>query len=401
MFPAPSANTWLRNFGHVRERETDNSTYYLSGNYYCEAHNAVKFEALPLLISKRIIREEYDGETYYTEEIIYDKVCAFRRFRSDGNLKSCFEVGMVINPENKDKYIDVHSDLEDIYVNVKSYSKGRKIRVRLFELGNHICKLYEDSTSIKKTPINTIYSGRPFVVYIDYEDIDDESKYITSHDEFYEKMKIELKHYANNNEKFWIILPLTYHYHYSKRLLGSIRRALLAIALEKEALVSAYNFLLLNSGNDYIDETKVLSYIKKTQDKLLRKVRFGIPQSSIVDTIFKIDFEKNQAFYYDIINLISKVEDRYIARDFNKLFIKFEFEEWRENIIKVLKTTDNKAVRAMLEELNDITNKEDVNAFLGFVNKLKNDLSNGKLLFDILKGVCSNGLYEWLKRMLF
>lgn len=401
VFPAPNANTWLRNFGHVRERKTDTSTYYLAGNYYCEAHNAVKFESLPLIIRKEKEQYEFDEETYYSEETIFDKICEFRRFRSDGNLKSCFEIGMVINPEEKDKYIDVHSDLKKILVNVKSYSVERKKRARLFELGNHICKLYEDSTSIKKTPINTIYSGRPFVVYIDYEDIDDDSNYITSHKEFYKKMKIELKHCTHNNENFWIILPLRHHYHYSKKLLASIRRALLAISLEKEALLSAYNFLLLNAGKDYINETKVLSYIKKTQEKLLRQVRFSVPQSPIVDTLFKIDFENNKAFYYDVTNLIYKVGDRYIANDFNKLFIELEFNEWRRNITKIIGTIDDKELQRQLNQLNDICIAEDKDAFWKFIYKIKDDISNGKIFLELLKGITSNYLYDLIKSYFF
>jgi len=370
VFPLPNTNTWLRNFGHVRERRTDTSPYYIAENKFCEAHNAVKFDTLPLFIGKKQYESSH-GKCSWIEYPLFDKICKFRRFRSDGNLKSCFEIGMETNPIDISYFCFAHWDLKKILVNVKSYSKTKKIRVPLFELGNSICKLYEDSTSLKKTPVKTVYSGSPFVVYIDYTNGTYRDYDMISHDEFY-RMGIGLKHYKCDNDNFWVIIP--WKYHYDKKLLASIRRALLAISLEKETLLSAYNFLLLNAGKGYINETKVLSYIKNTQEKLLRQVRFDIPQRSIVDVVFKIDFDNNQAFYYDIINLISKVGDKYIVNDFNKLFIELEFNEWRKKILKLLETVDDKDLRRKLKCLRDICISEDRDKFWDFIEKYKLDV---------------------------
>ena len=385
VFPAPNANTWLRNFGHVRERRTDTCPYYIAENYFCDAHNAVRFEKLPLIREKE--QNEYDflGKTIYSERVIFDKICKFRRFRSDGNLKACFEIGMETNPVF-DNACSAHWELKELFVDVKSYTSKRQIRKPLFEIGNQICKLYEDSTSIKKTPIKTVYSGSPFVVYIDYSNSSNDNYSVVSYKEFY-RMGIGLKHYKHENDNFWIIVP--WKYHYDKKLLASIRRALLAISLEKEALLSAYNFLILNADKSYINEEKVLCYIKKTQEKLLRRVRFDIPQSPIVDTLFKLDFENNKAFYYDIINLISKFGDKYLINDFNKLFIKLEFNEWRKKIIKLLETTDDKDLRGEVKQLRDICIAEDKGKFWTFVYKYKFD--------DIFRNVFANGLYDLFK----
>ena len=369
VFPSPMANTWLRNFGHVRERKTDTTPYYIAENKFCEAHNAVKFEKLPLFSGKKQFEHD-NGKCDWIDFPLFNKICKFRRFRSDGYLQSCFEIGMETNPTMYG-FPFVHWDLKEIFVNVKSYNEKRKIRVPLFELGKHICNLYEESTNIKETPVKTIYSGNPFVVYIDYSNSDEDSYYVVSHKEFH-RMGIDLKHYKRDNELFWIIAP--WKYHYDKKLLASIRRALLAISLEKETLISAYNFLLLNADKDCINEPKVIRYIKNTQEKLLRQVRFDIPQSSIVDILFKIDFETNKAFYYDIINLISKVGDRYLVNDFNKLFIELEFNEWRKTIIKLLKTTNDKALRGKLKQLRDICIAEDRDRFWAFIYKYKLDV---------------------------
>lgn len=384
VFPAPSANTWLRNFGHVRERKTDTCPYYIAENFFCEAHNAVKFETLPLIREKKQEKYRIGRRTYHEEHLIYDKICKFRRFRSDGNLKSCFEIGILSNPEY-DSILRAHQELKKIFVNVKSYTKRKKIRVPLFEIGNHICKLYDDSTSIKKTPVKTIYSGSPCLMFIDYDSISDGDNGFSSYPEF-ERLGIRLKHiekyYYKNYGDVWIIQP--WGYHPDKKLLASIRRALLAISLEKETLLSAYNFLLLNAGKGYINETNVLNYIKNTQEKLLKKIRFGIPQSPIVDILFKMDFENNIAFYSDIIELISKVGDKYIANDFNKLFIELEFNEWRKEITKLLDnfnlcssqlhkpgnyTISDKELRKNLKQLRDICIEGDPRKFWDFFNR--------------------------------
>lgn len=384
VFPAPSANTWLRNFGHVRERMTDTCPYYIAENFYCEAHNAVKFESLPFIKGKK--QEEYriGRRTFHAEHLIYDKMCIFRRFRSDGNLKSCFEIGLLSNPED-DSILHAHQELEELFVNVKSYTKGKDIRVSLFEIGNQICKLYDDSTRIKKTPIKTIYSGSPCLMFIDYDSISDGDNNFISYPEF-EKLGIRLKHikkyYYKNYGDVWIIQP--WGYHPDKKLLASIRRALLAISLEKETLLSTYNFLLLNAGKGYINETKVLNYIKNTQEKLLKRIRFGIPQSPIVDILFKMDFENNIAFYSDIIELISKVGNKYIANGFNKLFIELEFNEWRKEITKLLDNSDlcsfqlhkqgnytisDKELRKNLKQLRDICIEGDPRKFWDYFNR--------------------------------
>lgn len=370
VFPAPTTNTWLRNFGHVRERRTDTCPYYIAENKFCEAHNAIKFEKLPLFIGKKSYESSH-GKCNWIEYPLFDKICKFRRFRSDGDLKSCFEIGMEINPIDISYFCFAHWELRDLFVDVKSYTKKRKKRTPLFELGNHICQLYEKSTNIKKTPVKAVYSGRPVFVYIDYSNRSYKDYDIISHREFY-RMGIGLKHYKRDDESFWIIIP--WKYHYDKKLLASIRRALLALSLEKEALLSAYNFLFSNAGKGYINEEKVLRFIKKTQEKLLKQVRFDIPQSSIVDVLFKIDFENNKSFYYDIVNLISKVGDKYIVNDFNKLFIKLEFDEWRKNIIKLLETTNDKELRGKLKQLRDICIAEDKDKFWAFIYKYKLDV---------------------------
>ena len=151
VFPAPMANTWLRNFGHVRERRTDTCRFYTSENYYCEAHNAVKFEELPLFKGRKEIEFIY-GKHSWISYPFFDKICKFRRFRSDGKLKSCFDIGILINSIDANYIHLAHQELKELFVNVKSSTGKRKYRVPLFELGNHICKLYEESTRINKKP---------------------------------------------------------------------------------------------------------------------------------------------------------------------------------------------------------------------------------------------------------
>ena len=390
VFPAPSNNTWLRNFGHVRERRTDTCPYYIAENFFCEAHNAVKFETLPLIRKKIKEKRWFNRKKYYKERIILNKICKFRRFRSDGFFKSCFEIGILSNPEYNDSILHVHQELKDIFVNVKSYTKEKKIRVPLFETGNHICKLYDDSTSINKTPVKTIYSGSPCVVFIDYDSISCKKDKFISYPEF-EKLGVRLKHiqksYYKNYGDVWIIQP--WGYHPDKKLLASIRRALLAISLEKETLLSAYNFLLLNAGKGYINETIVLNYINKTQEKLLKKIRFGIPQSPIVDILFRIDYENNKAFYSDVIELISKVGDKYIAKDFNTLFVEIEFNEWRRIITELLEndTISDNELRWKFMQLRDICTERNRGKFWSFfINNISDAIFVNIISNALIKG---------------
>jgi len=385
LFPTPNANTWLRNFGHVRNRRTDTCPYYIAENKFCEAHNAVKFDKLPLFIGKEKY-ERSNGQCDWIEYPIFDKICKFRRFRSDGELKSCFEIGMEINPIETAYYSFVHWDLEKLFVKVKN-SKNNYTRTSFFELGEHICKLYEESTRIKNTPIKTVYSGNSFSVYINYNTEGFRNYELVSHKEFY-RMGIGLCHYYDikTNTILWILDP--WKYHYDKKLLAAIRRALLSISLEKETLLAAYNFLLTNIGKNFINEGKVISYIKKTQEKLLKQIRFDLPQSSIVDVLFKIDFENNQSFYYEIVRMISKVGDKYIANDFNKLFIELEFIEWRKNIDKELLSVNDKELRKKLKKLRNICIAEDRDKFWDFISKYKLDV------------IGLNVLSNWLTRLL-
>ena len=84
--------------------------------------------------------------------------------------------------------------------------------------------------------------------------------------------------------------------------------------------------------------------------------------------------ENNKSFYYDIVNLITRVGDKYIVNDFNKLFIKLEFDEWRKNIIKLLETTNDKELRGKLKQLRDICIAEDRDKFWAFIYKYKLDV---------------------------
>jgi len=410
-FPAPMANTWLRNFGHVRERRTDTCPYYIAENKFCEAHNAVRFEKLPLFIGRKHYMSLFlhninnnnplwmksPSSLYYP---LYDKVCKFRRFRSDGDFKSCFEMGLIINPISESFY-EAYNELKRLSVDVKSYtSKKRMIRTPLFKLGGHICKLYESSTLVKKTRSKIIYPGRPSIVFIDYSQ-GDYSNYKITHLKEFNILGIDLYHYNDYDEDSWIIVPPGYDC--DKKLLASIRRAILAISLEKEALLSAYNFLLLNHGKRGINETKVLRYIKNTQEKLLRHVRFDIPQRPIIDILFKMDFNNNKAFYYDIINLISKVGDKYIedkgkfiVNDFNKLCIKLEFNEWRKKIIEQLETTDDKVLRRKLKQLRNICITEDRDKFWAFIYDHKID----DFFRNIFCNWVSNYFWEYIKLFL-
>ena len=124
----------------------------------------------------------------------------------------------------------------------------------------------------------------------------------------------------------------------------------------------------------------------------MRQVRFGIPQSPIVDTLIKLDNRHNKSFYFDIINLISKVGDRYVANDFNKLFFKFEFEDWYKKITKILETTTDNDLRMDLEQFRVICNEEDKKKFWPYIQDL---ISQGKYE-DIIRNVISNGLYDGL-----
>ena len=390
-FPAPRPNTWLRNFGHVRTRRTDTSPYYLAENYYCDAHNAVRFEELPLFRGK--IRYEFDDDMLdpldsldeddydYQEELIYNKVCRFRRFRSDGLLKSCFEIGLELYPEEDERFFTTHEELKKINVRVKSYRKKDKIGVPIHELGEPVCKLYEDSTSIKQTPVKSVYSGRPCVVYVDYSG-EQEFHIASVSSKGYYLNEFSIHPYDDENVIAWVIDAAAYDY--DKKLLASIRRALLAIALEKESLLAAFNFLLLNADKDFIEKEKVLCYIKKTQEKLLRSIRFGIPQSQLVDLLFKFDFKNNKPFYHDIVNLISKVGDRYLVNDFSKLFIELEFDEWRTKIIEILNHTQDKDLRKKLKQLDDICLSEDRGKFWAFVQKYIIDIIGLGIFSDIL-----------------
>ena len=43
-----------------------------------------------------------------------------------------------------DNACSAHWELKELFVDVKSYTSKRQIRKPLFEIGNQICKLYED-----------------------------------------------------------------------------------------------------------------------------------------------------------------------------------------------------------------------------------------------------------------
>ena len=387
-FPLPKADSWLRNFGHVRDRSTDTSPYFVGESRVCDAHNAVKFVDLPLLSGME--RYDIDDEDDFDDiedgdcsgEPLFDKVCRFRRFRSDGGMKSCFEIGLENHYFENDSFTFFHEQLEKIEVAVKSCNEERKVMANLSSLGIPVCKLYEDSTGINRLPVKkAVYSGKPTYVYIDFSSELYNDDRVTTHYEF-ERMRVGVKHYEDYRGIVWILHP--WGYHYDRKLLASIRRAILAVALEKESLVAAYSFLLSNARNECVDKEKVLSYIKRTQEKLLRQIRFEIPQRPIVDVVFNMDFEDNKGFYYDVVKLICKFGDRYLVNEFNKLFVGLEFGEWRARIIEALGRTQDMESRKRLKQLRDICINGDRDGFWDFIYRFRLDVISLNILSNFM-----------------
>ena len=106
---------------------------------------------------------------------------------------------------------------------------------------------------------------------------------------------------------------------------------------------------------------------------------------------YNIDVDKLKEKAIEIYNEVyaPKFGDKYLINDFNKLFIKLEFNEWRKKIIKLLETTDDKDLRGELKQLRDICIAEDKGKFWTFVYKYKFD--------DIFRNVFANGLYDLFK----
>ncbi len=389
LFPLPNRGMWLRNFGHVRNRAYNTSPYFLADSSYCDGHNAVKFEELPLFIGKKEYERHYQVCDWMDFPII-DTVAQFRRFQSDGNLRASYNIGFNFSKvfHSLEYY---HTDYTNLSCKVKN-TMGNYTQTTLAEVGIPIVKLYESSTEAKKTPFQTVFSGKPTYVYVDYdaETDTDEAWNRIKHREF-ENFKINLYHYETYRGVCWIIRPWTGRTKTNKKMVAAIRRAIHHIGLEKELIIAAYNFLHNNYGSKYIDQEKVIHFIKDTQEKLFRQVRFEIPQNPIVDVLFKIDFKENKSTYSNITEIISKIGDKYIMNDFNKLYIAVDFRETRQKLQNELNKSNDKELNKKLIQLRNICISENTDAFWAFVYKYKLDV--------ISLNVFSNWLFEYIKRI--
>lgn len=376
-FTSPDPDEFIRYFGAMKSRFVYRDFYCRGENNYCAANHALK-----------IIREK-ENRPPVPIRLKNDE----SRFYSDGNILCKFE--------NKASYTICNeiADAQSFIPQTLQYHLNQKTGVNdmqgglhyttLAKAGKQLASLYLKASSKYAflDNINTFWTGKGLpvcMIELFENEISANGLYDCCAgleavpgmwDEY-----LKLYYFNYQNIPCWVIHRET-NVPEAFKLCLNLRTALLRIHAEKQVLINSLKFLSVNKDNDGIEKEKVVSYLKKTLNKLLKGERFDIEQCPIVDAAFKIDDSRSQKEFRDLYEIIKEINNQYIIEDFNCLFAQINFNDLMAKITSNpnidLNHPETQAVVSMVQ-------KQDRLGLKKFINKSFPSLQNAAI-YDLIK----------------
>jgi hypothetical protein len=390
-WPTPNAyNSFIKNFGSVRERLKGGDSFWGAEDKYCNAEGILKLKR--------------SSGTFNIKPV-------YKRFYSDGHFMSKIEIGLKDNvglsfEESNDKL-----ELENLLLQycflriiIKS-SNYKKTETFLFNAGSYLAKSYAvSSTNSNKITAQTyrnVIPGQPIIIAI-YDSI---KQIVLPHysklifDNFCQSKfsnGITLHHIKLNDQPFpikaWLIgIPKRLSANENKDFKSEIRNLrmnLSRIHIEKETirilLNSIRNTSISLTPNSEESET-IQWYLKKTSEKLFKAERYNIPQKNILKMALESDFMINEGISKTLTEEMNFFENKYLRKNIQQL-INFYNMGHITNI-----TGNNNQV------INDSTIE---NSFNNIEKNHGKDLSNAiKLLQDHVKRTNNQEAMESVKSL--
>lgn len=327
-FSSPDPNEFIRYFGAMKKRHIYRDFYCCGENNYCAANHALKIIREESAQHPSFFRFKNDENRFYSDGYL---LCKFEN-------KSSYVICKGI-PNSRNFLSDVLQYHLNLTAGINDMCGGVQL-TRLSNAGKHLAQLYLNASS-KHNALNRVNAywvgkGTPIcmVELFDNEvmanglyDCFDTLETVSGEwDPF-----IKLYYTQYQGIPCWIINRETAGTE-AFRFCLNLRTALLRIHAEKQALIHALKFLSQNTDNPDVEKEKVVSFLKKSLNKLLKGERFDIEQCPIVHLAFKIDDSFAQEEYRNLYGIIKDINNKYIIEDFNCLIAQINFDELLEKI---------------------------------------------------------------------
>lgn len=378
-FSSPDPNEFIRYFGAMKKRHIYRNFYCCGENNYCAADHALKIIHGNGTSDKQVpyLRFRNDENRFYSDGYV---LCKFEN-------KSCYTICGEINDKTNflfdvlQYHLNLTTGINDTY--------GDFQRSSLLKAGKQLAQLYLKASS-KYNILNKVNSywvgkGTPICMVELFENeisanglynCFDRMEIVNgTWDEF-----IKLYHTNYLGIPCWVIHRETASTEAFKFCLN-LRTALLRIHAEKQTLIHTLKFLSQNQSNGDIEKEKVISYLKKSLNKLLKGERFEIEQCPIVNMAFKIDDSFAQTEYQSLYEIIKDINNKYIIEDFYCLFAQINFKDLLAKIQAIpqidLTSPETRQVVGMVE-------KQDRLGLKKFINKNFSSLQNAAI-YDVIK----------------
>ncbi len=375
-FSSPDSNEFIRYFGAMKRRYVYRNFYCCGENNYCAADHALK-----------IVRQEagrMSSFRFRDEE---------NRFYSDGYVlckfenKSSYAIGDII--ENKADFIfDVLQYHLNLTVGINDTCGGFQY-THLSKAGKQLAQLYLKASSkynaLDRVNNYWVSKGNPVCMI---ELFENEILSNGLYDCFNRLEAVNgtwddfIKLYYTNCQGVpcWIIRRENDGSEAFKFCLN-LRTALLRIHAEKQTLIHALKFLSQNQDNDNIEKEKVISYLKKSLNKLLKGERFDIEQCPIVNMAFKIDDSFSRNEYQSLCEIIKDINNKYVIDDFYSLFAQIRFDDL---LVKIQMTPQIDVTSPEVQQVIRIAEKKDRLGLKKFIHKNLSSLQNAAI-YDVIK----------------
>lgn len=373
VYPVPVAGSFVQNFGEVCYREKGGNPFYAGESHFFNTFGAIRFKNLPRY-NVRISKSPADeGYTY---------ICKFRRLFTNGEIMNRYELGFSLYSGKAD-FKEVAGYILDQDIRIRDF-QGEFVQTQLWNAGTYIAGIYDFSTSAVPS-IGSVICGEVFCV-AELNNSDSTSipeKAVKLLD--FKKEGIRLYHYVCKVPKRKVGIPCwiidKYRRHSDPEFASKLRNALFRVQLEVQTLMQSYPFLIGNVNNKDLDSQKLVDYISKVQDKLLRASRFEIRSDKIVYTALRATYTMQPGQIADMLDMVRRIGDKYMTADFLQLLIPLQISEWKSLIENELRKKWNPGTKSQLEALRDECTPSSYKKFIRFLSGHKGEI------WDILKEV--------------
>ncbi|MBQ7823652.1 MAG: hypothetical protein IJ338_05715 [Bacteroidaceae bacterium] len=374
-FSSSDPNEFIRYFGAMKKRHVYRNFYCCGENNFCGADHALK-----------IIRNEPDriaSLRFRNEE---------NRFYSDGYVLCKFEnKSSYVIQDGGDKTNFIFDTLQyhlNLTAGINNTCGGFQY-VSLSKAGKQLAQLYLKASS-KYNALDRIHNywiskGNPICMI---ELFENEISSNGLYDCFNRLEAVNgvwddfIKLYYTNYQGIpcWVIRRENGGSE-AFRFCLNLRTALLRIHAEKQTLIQALKFLSQNQDNSNVDNEKVISYLKKSLNKLLKGERFDIEQSPIVNMAFKIDDSFSQKEYQGLCEIIKDINNKYVIDDFHSLFAQIKFDEL---LVKIQTIPQIDLTSPEVQQVVRMVEKKDRLGLKKFINRNFSSLQNAAI-YDVIK----------------